>query len=106
MRFPRGIRSEFRAYCINFSRNGKRERPRSRAGRGQRLEMGNRGAAGLTNKHFALSRPATPKPFSKRAAWASRIIETRSLPTLTRSYPRRFTFYVARSEEHTSELQS
>jgi hypothetical protein len=23
------------------------------------------------------------------------IIETRSLPTLTRSYPRRFTFYVA-----------
>jgi hypothetical protein len=24
------------------------------------------------------------------------LIETRSLPTLTRSYPRRFTFYVAR----------
>ena len=26
---------------------------------------------------------------------AGQVIETRSLPTLTRSYPRRFTFYVA-----------
>ena len=29
MRFPRGIRGEFRAHCIKFSRNGKREPPRS-----------------------------------------------------------------------------
>ena len=29
------------------------------------------------------------------AMTAGQVIETRSLPTLTRSYPRRFTFYVA-----------
>src|SRR5882724_3488985 len=52
MRFPRGIRGEFRAHCINFSRNGKREPPRSRAVRGQK--WGNGGATGRTNKHFTL----------------------------------------------------
>ena len=26
MRFPRGIRGEFRTHCINFSRNGKRDK--------------------------------------------------------------------------------
>src|SRR6266516_1083589 len=31
------------------------------------------------------------------AMTAGQVIETRSLPTLTRSYPRRFTFYVAES---------
>src|SRR5436305_3133058 len=52
MRFPRGIRGEFRTHCINFSRNGKREPPRSRAVRGQK--WGNGGATGRTNKHFTL----------------------------------------------------
>ena len=52
MRFPRGIRGEFRAHCINFSRNGKREPPRSRAVRSQK--WGNGGATGRTNKHFTL----------------------------------------------------
>jgi len=40
MRFQRGIRSGFRAYCINFSRIAKREPPRSRAVRGQRVNCG------------------------------------------------------------------
>src|SRR6266478_5204777 len=52
MRFPRGIRGEFRAHCINFLRNGKRESHRSRAVRGQK--WGNGGATGRTNKHFTL----------------------------------------------------
>jgi hypothetical protein len=55
MRFLREIRGEFRAHCINFSRNGKREPPRSRAVRGQRSEMGNGGATGRTKKRFAQS---------------------------------------------------
>src|SRR6266699_2484304 len=50
MRFPRGIRGEFRAHCINFLRNGKREPHRSRAVRGQK--WGNGGATGRTNKHY------------------------------------------------------
>jgi hypothetical protein len=44
MRFPRGIRGEFRAHCINFSRNGKREPLRSRAVRGQKWGNGARQA--------------------------------------------------------------
>jgi hypothetical protein len=36
-----------------------------------------------------------PRRFTFYVAHPIRSIETRSLPTLTRSYPRRFTFYVA-----------
>ena len=70
MRFPRGIRGEFRAHCINFSQNDKREPPQSWAVRGERSEMENGGAAGRTNKHFAPSRPATP--ISKCSRYSSR----------------------------------
>src|SRR5262245_22244241 len=96
MRSPRGIRSEFRAYCINFSRNGKREWHRSR-GR-QRSAVGNgKQRRGRTHEQtfrsFASSYPETF--LASGGVGKLRIIETRSLPTLTRFYPRRFTFYVA-----------
>jgi hypothetical protein len=48
--------------------------------------------------YLGCSRSARPLPrgFTGHVARPNRSIETRSLPTLTRSYPRRFTFYVAR----------
>ena len=39
------------------------------------------------------ARPVRKIDVERICVW--KIIETRSLPTLTRSYPRRFTFYVA-----------
>ena len=48
-------------------------------------------------RHFTLITRTAPvlAPATLAALPSTRSIETRSLPTLTRSFPRRFTFYVA-----------
>jgi hypothetical protein len=56
---------------------------------------GQRSQKWFVSQQLPLRSTACPRGLTGHVALLSRSIETRLLPTLTRSYPRRFTFYVA-----------